>query len=164
MCGRFFVDPDDMSDAELLALLDRESTKAEAVCVKTGEVRPSDVAAVIAMNRKLQRSAFAMQWGYHLNKRLIINARSETAADKPLFHQSMKDRRCLIPASSYFEWDHREQPLTKYRFQPSGLRRMYLAGLYRFEPETARPVFTILTRTAASEISCFTTDARYHSG
>ena len=30
MCGRFYIDPDDMSDEELIALLDREKAAAEA--------------------------------------------------------------------------------------------------------------------------------------
>lgn len=159
MCGRFFLEPDDMSDAELIALLDREKAKAgleeQPIRIKKGEIRPGDCAAVIAMNRRLQRSAFAMQWGFRMDKRLIFNARSETAADKPLFRQSLEVRRCLIPASSYFEWDHRQQPHQKYGFRLENKEQFYLAGLYRFEDPAALPVFTILTREAAPEIACF---------
>lgn len=159
MCGRYFIDLDDISDAELLALLDREKTNSELnaseLHLKSGEVRPGDTAAVIAMNRKLIRTAFVMQWGYHFNKRLIINARTETAAERPMFQQSLKNRRCLIPASAYFEWDHREKPLKKYSFGLRDKSMIYLAGLYRFESPDSLPVFTILTRNAAPEISCF---------
>lgn len=158
MCGRFFVDPDDMSDAELIALLDREKTKVEDtrdVHLTFGEIKPGERSGVIAMNRKLQRSAFVMQWGYHVNKKLLFNARSETAAEKPTFRQSMLERRCLIPASAYFEWDHREKTSQKYRFYVPERKMIYLAGLYRFEEDTPLPVFTILTREAAPDIACF---------
>lgn len=35
---------------------------------------------------------------------LLINARSETASDKPAFKNAMRRRRCLIPADGYYEW------------------------------------------------------------
>lgn len=159
MCGRFFIDPDDMSDAELIALLDREKARAEQSDTPShltqGEVRPGDCSAVIAMNRQLTRSAFVMQWGYRMEKRLVFNARSETASRKPMFKEGMQTRRCLVPASAYFEWDHQEKPLLKYRFHLPEKKIIYLAGLYRFEEAASLPVFTILTREAAPDIACF---------
>lgn len=159
MCGRFYIDPDDMSDEELIALLNREKDRAEQrseeLRITLGEVRPGDCAAVIALNRSLRRSAFVMKWGYRLDKRLVFNARSESAAQKPLFIQSAAERRCLIPASAYFEWDHRNAVKQKYRFCLPERKQLYLAGLYRFENENPLPVFTVLTRVAEPEISCF---------
>ncbi len=156
MCGRFFVDLDDMSDEELLRLLDREKAKDESEpSITLGEVRPGDCAGVIAMNRRGERAAFCMRWGFHVNGRMVINARCETAAERASFRQSMALRRCLIPASAYFEWDHRVKPLQKYQFQSSARRMIYLAGVYRFEDDPVQPVFTILTREAAPELAGF---------
>lgn len=158
MCGRFYIESDDTPE-ELVELLNRAEVKAQArdaaFRLPRGEVRPGDCAAVVAMNRASRQSVFAMKWGFRMDRQLLINARSETAAAKPTFRDSMQNRRCLIPVSAYFEWDHRTKPLTKYRFSLPDSPVMHLAGLYRFEPDAAFPVFTVLTREAAPEIACF---------
>ena len=156
MCGRFFVEPDDTAE-ELTRMLSqlqaREQRRNPDFHLKRGEICPGDTAAVIALNRQLTPTLFAMKWGFSLDKKLVFNARSETAAQRPLFSDSMKQRRCLIPASAYFEWDHREAKPSKYRFRPEGTQLLYLAGLYRLDE--SGPVFTILTRDAAPDIACF---------
>lgn len=156
MCGRYFVEPDDTPE-ELERMLEqleaREQRHAPDFRMKRGEICPGDVAAVIALNRARTPSVFAMKWGFPMEKRLVINARSETAAQRPMFRESMQLRRCLIPACAYFEWDHREKKPTKYRFSLPGEELLYLAGLYRLE--AGRPVFTVLTREAAPDIACF---------
>lgn len=114
----------------------------------SGEIRPSDVAPVCAPDRKGSLSVFPMKWGFS-GSSLIINARSETAASRPMFRDSWNSRRCAVPASCYFEWEHRETPEgrkkagLKYRLQQdAGLT--WLCGLYRLEEGI--PHFVILTR------------------
>ncbi|MDO6585366.1 SOS response-associated peptidase [Salipiger sp. 1_MG-2023] len=57
------------------------------------------------------RSLAPMRWGFvpHWYKTLsdgplLINARAETLAEKPAFRAAARARRCLIPASGYYEW------------------------------------------------------------
>ncbi|MGD9819602.1 MAG: SOS response-associated peptidase, partial [Desulfomonilaceae bacterium] len=44
----------------------------------------------------------------------LINARSETIAQKPAFKRSFKSRRILIPANGFYEWDKTTRPRTPY--------------------------------------------------
>lgn len=62
MCGRFYVElPYEPLDNAIRELSYRN------VIVKSGEVSPGDLAAVIASNRKLEPTPFGMRWGYHLS-------------------------------------------------------------------------------------------------
>lgn len=58
-----------------------------------------------------QRRLRPMRWGFipHWYKKpsggpLLINARSETIAEKPAFKAACRARRCLVPASGFYEW------------------------------------------------------------
>lgn len=57
------------------------------------------------------RHLVSMRWGFlpHWYQKtnggpLLINARSETIAEKPAFRAAVRERRCLIPASGFYEW------------------------------------------------------------
>ena len=121
----------------------------------SGEIRPADLAPVIAMNRSGKKSVFPMKWGF-TEKSLLMNARVETAEVKPTFREAWRRHRCIIPASYYFEWEHiiskdgKKHTGDKYLIQPKGSRITWLCGLYRFENDM--PVFTILTKEADAGI------------
>ena len=133
-------------------LIERFSEEAEIVT--SGEVRPTNVVPVIASNRQGRRAVYPMKWGF-TGKTLLINARTESAAQKPTFRESWQSHRCIVPASSYFEWVHltdkqgRHKTGPKYRIQPAD-GQLWMCGLYRIE--NGLPVFVILTRDAAEGI------------
>ncbi len=147
MCGRYFIDE---RDPLLRQFVDAARRKGE---IKTGEVFPADTAAVIANNRRLTPSVFPMRWGFERpNGGLVINARSETASQKPLFRESARLRRCLIPISWYYEWERRPDGKIKYALRPARDGVVYLGGLYTIGGDGV-PRFTVLTRDAAPGIS-----------
>lgn len=136
-----------------------------------GEILPTDIAPVIAPNGKGVQTVFPMIWGFNLpdkentkQSRPLINARMESADYKQTFRDSWARRRCIIPASYYYEWDHVpyvpysengiSQPVSsrrvgiRYAIQPKGHAVTYLAGLYRMEEDErgSFPHFTVLTR------------------
>jgi len=151
MCGRYYIE--DADEAALLeAWLGKLSRSTAAVQACRREVRPADFAVTIANNRDLQPSVFTMQWGYTMeNGKKLINARSETAAQKGIFADGMRQRRCLIPASGYYEWRHLGREQQQYAIRPSATQTLCFAAVYRFE--NMKPVFSILTREAAPRIS-----------
>lgn len=153
MCGRYYIESED-STLELLAIIDEVNRRSKGSPVKTGEIFPTDTAPVIANNRSQQQTAFAMRWGYSMGdgRRPIINARSETAAAKPMFKDGMAQRRCLIPASYYYEWAEQDGKKVKYAIRQNSSDMIYMAGLYRIEHGTD-PVFTILTRAVSPDIA-----------
>lgn len=60
----------------------------------------------------------------------MINARSETAHEKPSFRKPLERRRCLIPADGYYEWQkvgQHKQPI--YISHPAG-QTLWMAGLW----------------------------------
>ena len=114
-----------------------------------GEIRPTDVVPVIAPSRTGARAVYPMKWGY-TGKSLLMNARVETAAVKPTFREDWERHRCIVPASWYFEWEHRlgndgkKYTGDKYMLQPRDAVVTWLCVLYRIE--NGLPVFVILTR------------------
>lgn len=61
----------------------------------------------------------------------MINARSETAAEKPTFREAFALRRCLIPATGFYEWKKTpSHPARPYYFRPARGGVMALAGVW----------------------------------
>ncbi|WP_242940785.1 SOS response-associated peptidase [Ruminococcus albus] len=136
----------------------------------SGNIRPTDMAAVLAPNKQGNVAVFPMIWGFthEATSKPIINCRVETADQKSLWKDSWFRRRCVIPASWYYEWgippsevgfhnekEHHKLQKEKYAIQPEGAEIAYLAGLYRFEEHRGVqvPMFTVLTREAVAPVS-----------
>ena len=138
------------------ALLDRMVAQLGRPLVDAGEVRPTDIAVAVAPDRSGRRAAFPMIWGFTGPTSSLFNARVETAARKPLWKESWERRRCVIPASWYYEWEHfsssdgRQKTGDRYAIQPKGRTLTLMAGLYRIED--GFPHFSILTREPGEEL------------
>lgn len=142
MCCRFYTERETVLDRlEELGI----SGKPSAESFPGGIITPGSKSVMIAGQEK-QMIAPAATWGFPAkDKKMIINARSETAADRPMFSDAMGTRRCLLPAECFYEWDRNRKKVT---FYSENKPLIYLAGLWSLYNGEAR--FVVLT-TAANE-------------
>lgn len=105
MCGRFTltVDPADLQEAFPWIVLPRENIAPRY------NIAPSQPIAVVP-NTGDNRLDFYI-WGLIPSwskgtaiGHQLINARSETLAEKPSFRSALRRRRCIIPADGFYEW------------------------------------------------------------
>ena len=102
------------------------------------DIRPGDETIVYTVH-----GPQSMRWGFSMaNKKLLINARSETAADKPLFRKSMQNGRCIVKASVFYEWDTQKRC---HSYESASQSDLYLAALYT-TAENNEYRFVILTQ------------------
>jgi len=148
MCGRYtlFTDREIQDLEDIIAKIDDDAKKEK---MKTGEIFPSDTVPVLLCDRD-EIEPRLLTWGFpgFKHKQLIINARVETAGEKPMFRSALQSRRCVIPSTGFYEWDREKR---KYQFNMPGSGMLYMAGVYsRFEQEER---FVILTRDANASVS-----------
>ena len=130
MCGRYYIDPDsnDLEIARILAAVGHQKNEGTDACVvKTGEIFPTDVVPALTL-----KTTMPMKWGFGFldKKARVINARLETAAEKPMFRQAFLKQRCLIPASFYYEW--KKEGTKKQKIAIGTGKTIFMAVLYRF--------------------------------
>lgn len=152
MCARYDFDDDSRERLEaFLSGLPAFSKKPAALgalrSFPSGEVRPSDRAPVLARGEHAGEIGLSFPlWGFPgVSKGLVINARAETAAQKPMFAAALAGSRCAIPAGAFFEWNKAKE---KVAFVREEAPLLFLAGIEKPDPQGTR--FCILT-TAANE-------------
>jgi putative SOS response-associated peptidase YedK len=147
MCGRFNQTASGEEVAEALGL-DETPELAPRY-----NIAPTQPIAVVGLQPKTGRRGLAiLAWGLVPRTSLggergFINARAETAWEKASFREAFARRRCLIPATGFYEW----QKVDPKRRQPWLIRlasgRVFaFAGLWEPPPGTGgSPTCTILT-------------------
>lgn len=158
MCGRYALTVEPAVLSALLALRDLAEFDPR------WNLAPSQSAPVVTRDDAREgRALRSMRWGlvpswskdskigYH-----TINARSETAATKPAFRSAYRKRRCLVPASWFYEWRKEGKEKTPFRIQRADGAPLVMAGLFESwrgsATEAPRTTFTILTTTANEDM------------
>lgn len=150
MCARYFVRIEEHENSSIAEEVERRyKNSLDSDTPVGGLVVPTNLAPVRCRDRQGQPGYFLMRFGFKLNQSMVINARSESVTEKPLFRPLTRERRCLIPASHYTEWQHVGKQRIPYQFESASAPLMFFAGLYRLDPGTRYADFVILTRNAA---------------
>lgn len=105
MCGRFAL----IVDASVLAdVFDVDPPRELA---PRFNIAPTQMIPIIRTGSGKPRECAMVRWGLipswakdEKTGARMINARGETVAEKPSFRSAVNDRRCLIPASGFYEW------------------------------------------------------------
>lgn len=147
MCGRFEIDTD---NSEMNYIVKKFNEIASHPTFTTGEVRPTDTVPFLCSGQKNPTIADLGTWGYRRSfaKGPLINARSESAPASALFKDDFNFRRCLIPATGFYEWSAEKR---KFLFKLASGKCLFIAGLYSRSDN--RKEVIILTKAATYPVS-----------
>lgn len=123
-------------------------------------IAPGQIVPVILGNADGKRQLVEMEWGISgrqlglsSKSKRLINVRSETAGQKKIFRPAFRNRRCLVPASGFYEWKKKEKQRLPYYFYPSDEPLLGFAGIWELRQNGDPPVFAILTCPANSAVA-----------
>ncbi len=130
MCGRYTL----IANAEAIRLLFKLPELDERLVVPRYNIVPTQPIAVVRAGHK-GRELVPVRWGLipwwakdPKTLPLMINARAEGIAEKPAYRDAFKYRRCLVPASGFYDWQAPKSNRGKGPKQP------YLASPGPIEP------------------------------
>jgi putative SOS response-associated peptidase YedK len=140
MCGRFVQTQSAETYAEYFSVDVVRSDPLPA----SWNVAPTDRVYAIAEHHD-ERLLGSFEWGlvpwWAKDRRIAakhINARVETIAEKPAFRDSFREKRCIVPADGFYEWERKDTgKLPHYIYRTTG-EPLALAGLWAAwkDPET----------------------------
>jgi putative SOS response-associated peptidase YedK len=136
MCGRFTLTTPEELIAEVFALDERPKLSARY------NIAPSQPVAVIVAPQG-RRTLELQRWGMlapgdaEREDALLINARAETLATKPVFRESFRARRCLLPADGFYEWRKAGSRREPFHFRLRDRSPFAFAGLWREEKDAS---------------------------
>jgi putative SOS response-associated peptidase YedK len=128
MCGRYSLEarPDEIAEAFALS---------EAIAVPARfNIAPTQSVPIVRLDAATSgRRLEMMRWGipsHPGNPRPLINARSETVDRKPSFRSAFRQRRCLVPATGFFEWQKLAGAKQPFHIRRHDRRLFAFAGIW----------------------------------
>ena len=133
MCGRFFLVADtDVLVDEFQLVRDNPLERVSP----SWNIAPTHLVPVVGW-RQGRRALRTLRWGlvpHHArtadDAAKHVNARAESIFERPAFRDPVRARRCLVPASGFYEWQRHGRVHTAWAFAPVEGRLLALAGLW----------------------------------
>jgi len=157
MCSRYFLDADGNIIAYTFRVPVHEPIRSRF------NIAPTQQAPVVRLDREGNRELAMLRWGlvpfWAKDPKVgtsMINARSEGIEAKPAFREAVKARRCIVPATGFFEWQGEAGRKQPYAITVPGMPLFAFAGLWeRWKPTEGEPVetFTIVTTDANEAVA-----------
>jgi len=156
MCGRYNLTatPEQMIDTFELHRLPRYESSYN--------IPPGQKILTIVKLDDASNKAVNLHWGLipHWSKDSkisshLINARAETLSEKPSFKTAYRQRRCLIPASGFYEWQQTEHGKQAYSISREDQQVFAFAGLWEYWDHGTETIYscTIITTQANALMS-----------
>jgi putative SOS response-associated peptidase YedK len=164
MCGRYanFLTEQQLIDHFSIAVVADEPRLLRP----SWNVAPTQTVAIVvpgtdSPDRRLEPATWGLVPSWAKDPAIgsrMINARSEAIADKPSFRTAFAKRRCVVPASGYYEWQTKEGIKTPHYLHPEDDAPLAFGGIYEFWRDKAAGadapwlVTTSIVTTAARDI------------
>jgi putative SOS response-associated peptidase YedK len=158
MCGRYLLEPRTPQ-----AVRQFFEVAGEAALEPRWNLAPTQEAWVLRARQDGARELARLRWGLVPSwsqdasaAARLINARSETASVKPSFRSAWKARRCVVPATGWYEWQALTGRKKPWRLSLADSAFTAFAGLWeRWQPAggAALESFTILTAPAVPALA-----------
>lgn len=141
MCGRYDLSENPAAIRAKFAVPDVPDFRANA------DVRPTDRNPIVRLNKArdarecaLARWGLVPSWAKDLTfGTRTINARAETLPTAPAFRAAYEARRCLVPASAFYEWSGPKGQRVKWRIVVKDEPLFALAGLWEWWRDRSTP-------------------------
>ncbi len=140
MCGRYAIAQG--AGSALPGLFDDPGVLEPNYNVAPGSQIPLVVAADGAGPRRLETAHWGLvpAWKKDFNQRpRPINARLESVATNGMFRNAFRQRRCILPASGYYEWQETAGGKQPWFIHPGNGAALAFAGLYELWPDPGLP-------------------------
>jgi putative SOS response-associated peptidase YedK len=159
MCGRYGTE---ITGEQLSLLLEISPEQCEGFEARYN-IAPTQRAPVARLRGDGSRELVALKWGLvpgwsrdTTRAAQMINARSETVAEKPSFREAFESRRCLVVADGFYEWRRVGREKIPTHFQLLEGEAFAFAGLWEsWRPPQGEPLetFTVLTTEANERVA-----------